>query len=217
MENTRANELLIIHISEIIQNKNRSIKVSANGELINLFWEIGKILNKYIKADDTYSLSTIKNLSKNLEESFGSYFNFRNIIKMGLFADYFSDFSKVRNIFYFVNWEHILCLLTLDNPKVRQFFLKLTILDGLNVNELKSKIFAFQNTKNLDKIKISKSDPLSGINKLKLSTGFIQIPQLSIEKKTLIEKNIGDLFKDPFLVSFRSLTKPSKTILKNNI
>ncbi len=209
---------LTTDLSKIIENKRRSLIRLANGELITLFWHIGKELNKHHHKNKRTLRGklSIATISARLFPNFGSFFLERNLRKMLLFAELFPEFSIVSQFIHFVSWEHILLLLQIPDRDERQFYIKFKIEYGLSVKELKDEISSglYKKSQGTDLRKQKGKSRAKGIDKNLHS--HLQIPKPNFEllaQNDIVMKNV---FREPGFSSFRKLLEPSNEVLKKN-
>lgn len=213
---------LAIDLSEIIEKKHRDVLKVMSSSLVILFWQIGKEINQYLGKNKgpEYGKPVIRTISIQLVANYGLYFTENNLKRMGQFADQFPDFSGVARIAPFVNWEHISLLSQIKDLEAKLFYIRLTIEQGLSVNDLRKQmsanLFKPPNAFKSDKDRYAAQTQRSGRNKISAGK-FLQIFQLRPEQKNCNNPPIKNVFKEPLLSFFRPLMEPSKRPAKRLI
>ena len=169
-------------IKELIVNSRNKVYVTVNTEMLNLYWNIGRIIieneqNGNIKAE--YGKQIILELSKELTKAFGNGFSKSNLFNM---KKLYMCYPKFQTLSGKLSWSHYLELIKIDNEQKRNFYLKETINSKWSVRELQRQ-----------------KDSLL-YERLLLSEDKEKINELA-ELGHKIKEN-KDLIKDPFVLGF---------------
>ena len=105
--------------------------LGANKELLELYWNIGKI----IIANTKYGAKFIENLSRDILAEFPDIqgFSTRNLNYMRKFAEVYPDFQKVQRGVALLPWRNNLTLISkIKDDKERQWYIAQNIENGWN-------------------------------------------------------------------------------------
>jgi len=102
-----------------IKSAQRRVLLSANGELFELYWNIGKVINEY----SSWGSKFIENLARDIKLDFPDVkgYSIRNLKYMAKFAKAFPDFEIVQTLSAQLTWSHNTALL--DKVKSNDVFL----------------------------------------------------------------------------------------------
>lgn len=164
----------------IDQSKNRICK-TVNTEMINLYWNIGKIIVEKQNGQDRakYGDYLIENLSNQLINEFGKGFSTRNLKRM---RKLYLCYPKRTTMLSQLTWSHYLELIKIDDEKKRNFYMNECINSNWDVRELQRQ----RTTLLYERIANSK-------DKSKLL-------ELSKKGNNIYENR--DIIKDPFVLEF---------------
>ena len=164
----------------IDQSKNKIYK-TVNTEMINLYWNIGKIIVEKQNGQDRakYGDYLIENLSNQLTNGFGKGFSTRNLKRMRKLYLYY---PKRTTLLSQLTWSHYLELIKIDDEKKRNFYMNECINSNWDVRELQRQ----RTTLLYERIATSK-------DKSKIS-------ELSTKGNSIYESK--DIIKDPFVLEF---------------
>ncbi len=98
--------------------------LSANSELILLYWDIGKDIF-YKQKYQSWGDSIVKNLSKDLKTEFSNMkgFSRRNLFYMKKFYKFYkSDFKKVQQLVAQIPWGHNILIISKSKSIEEAFF-----------------------------------------------------------------------------------------------
>lgn len=143
---------------EIVSNIKKQIKISqykavlsANRELVLLYWNIGNIINQSSRWGDKF----IENLSRDIKLEFPEVkgFSIRNLKYMSKFAQEYLDFKFVQQLVAQIPWGHNIILLDKVNDiKVKKWYIEKTIEYGWSrsvlVHQIELKLYGRQVTPN---------------------------------------------------------------------
>ena len=168
-------------IRSLILNSRNNVYRTVNTEMLNLYWNIGKIIMEIQKGKErtNYGDMILEKLSFKLTKEFGRGFSKRNLERMRKFYYLFPIATTLSTQ---LSWSHYLELIKIEEEPKRNFYLKETINSRWSVRELQRQ-----------------RDSLL-YERLILSNGKEKIKELS-EKGQVIRKG-KDLVKDPFVLEF---------------
>ncbi len=164
----------------IDQSKNKIYK-TVNTEMINLYWNIGKIIVEKQNGQDRakYGDYLIENLSNQLTNEFGKGFSTRNLKRMRKLYLYY---PKRTTLLSQLTWSHYLELIKIDDEKKRNFYMNECINSNWDVRELQRQ----RTTLLYERIATSKDKS--------------KILELSTKGNSIYESK--DIIKDPFVLEF---------------
>ena len=186
-------------IRELIEQSRNRVYKTVNTEMINLYWNIGKIIVE--KQDGNtrakYGDLLIEEISKKLTEYFGKGFSVQNIRRMRQFYMYYPIRSTLMSE---LSWTHYLELIKIKEKEKRDFYMNECVNSNWDVRELQRQRTTLlyerlANTK--DKTKL-----------LELSTKGHRISESK------------DIIKDPFVLEFLDIKENAsylETDLEKNI
>ena len=193
-EEIEVNELFYDIKSLIEQCRNRVYR-AVNTEMINLYWNIGKMIVEkqegHFRAK--YGDYLMESVSKKLTEEFGKGFSTRNVKRMRKF---YLCYPKGTTMLSQLTWSHYLELIKIKEESKRNFYMYECINSKWNVRELQRQISTLlyeriANSKDKDKV-------------IELSTKGHKI----CEGK--------DIIKDPFVLEFLDI-KENTSYLENDL
>lgn len=170
-------------INDMIKKSKENVIRNINHEMVELYYNIGHIINELI---DEYHLESsqneiIKSFSKRLTNQFGQGFSVPNLKKMKKFYNVFKDGSTVWNQ---LSWSHNRLIINIDDKIRRDFYLKECIKSNWSVRQLERQINSFYYERLISTNESNKEEVKNEINIL--------------EKKDKIE----DFIKDPYVLEF---------------
>lgn len=118
--------------SEIKKAQHKAI-LSANAELITLYWNIGNIINAY----STWGNKFVENLSRDIKLEFSDTtgYSIRNLKYMAKFAKIYPDFEFVQTVSAQLTWSHNIALLDkLKSAEQREWYSLKAIENGWSLN-----------------------------------------------------------------------------------
>ena len=169
------------NIKELVISARNKVYTTVNIEMLNLYWNIGKIIMDIQKGDKraTYGNAILVKLSKKLTNEFGKGFSKKNLERMRKF---YISFPIATTVSSQLSWSHYLELIKIDEESKRRFYLNECINSRWSVRELQRQI----NSLLYERLLLSSDES---------------------KKKELIEKGqvlkeSKDLIKDPFVLEF---------------
>lgn len=182
----------------VIASRNR-VYSTVNTEMLNLYWNIGKIIMEIQQGDEraTYGDSVLDKLSIKLTNEFGKGFSKRNLERMRKFYIYFPIATTVSSQ---LSWSHYLEILKIDEEYKRSFYIKETINSRWSVRELQRQIGSLL------------------YERIALSSNKSKVLELAEKGQELKEGK--DLVKDPFVLEFLDIKENTEYLesdLEKNI
>lgn len=95
-----------------------------NSGVINLFWEIGMLINHQSEENHTDDKNLLNVISDQLSPVFGNYLQAENLSMMKVFAKK-CGFATMSHISAAINWEYMPFLLNLENNNAWIFYMEL--------------------------------------------------------------------------------------------
>ena len=168
-------------IKNLVINSRNKVYHTVNTEMLNLYWNIGKIIMEIQQGDEraSYGDAVLDKLSQKLTNEFGKGFSKRNLERMRKFYIIFPIATTVSSQ---LSWSHYLELIKIDDEQKRKFYLNECINSKWSVRELqrqRDSLLYERLTISADKEKI-----------------------LELSEKGQILKTSKDLVKDPFVLEF---------------
>lgn len=168
-------------IKNLVINSRNKVYHTVNTEMLNLYWNIGKIIMEIQQGDEraSYGDAVLDKLSQKLTNEFGKGFSSRNLRTMRKFYLIYPIWKTVSSK---LSWSHYLELIKIDDEQKRKFYLNECINSKWSVRELqrqRDSLLYERLTISADKKKI-----------------------LELSEKGQILKTSKDLVKDPFVLEF---------------
>ena len=168
-------------IKDLIINSRNKVYTTVNTEMLNLYWNIGKVIMEIQQGDEraSYGDAVLEKLSQRLTDEFGKGFSSRNLRTMRKFYLTYPIWKTVSSK---LSWSHYLELIKIEEEAKRNFYLNEAINSRWSVRELQRQ-----------------RDSLL-YERLALSANKEKTLELS--EKGQILKSSKDLVKDPFVLEF---------------
>ena len=194
VKDSETSELFDIIKNLIEQSKNRVYK-TVNTEMINLYWNIGKMIVEKQEGHNRakYGDYLIESLSIQLTNEFGKGFSTRNLKRMRKLYLYY---PKRTTMLSQLTWSHYLELIKIDDESKRNFYMNECINSNLDVRELQRQ----RTTLLYERIANSKDES--------------KLLELSIKGHNIYENK--DIIKDPFVLEFLDI-KESTNYLESDL
>ncbi len=169
------------NIKDLVINSRNKVYHTVNTEMLNLYWNIGKVIMEIQQGDEraSYGDTVLDKLSKKLTNEFGKGFSSRNLRTMRKFYLMYPIWKTVSAK---LSWSHYLELIKIDDELKRNFYLNECINSKWSVRELQRQ----RDSLLYERLTIS-------ANKEKI---------LELSEKGQILKTSKDLVKDPFVLEF---------------
>jgi len=192
-------EILYNNIKEMVEQSRNRVYKTINTEMINLYWNIGKIIVERQEGNERarYGDYLIENISKKLTNDYGKGFSTRNLKRMRKLYLYY---PKGTTMLSQLTWSHYLELITIKEEDKRNFYMQECINSNWDVRELQRQ----RTTLLYERIATSKDK-----NK---------VLELSNQGHKISEGK--DIIKDPFVLEFldiKEITDYLETDLEKNI
>ncbi|MGN1268769.1 MAG: YhcG family protein [Candidatus Aphodocola sp.] len=194
VKDSETSELFDIIKNLIEQSKNRVYK-TVNTEMINLYWNIGKMIVEKQEGHNRakYGDYLIESLSIQLTNEFGKGFSTRNLKRMRKLYLYY---PKRTTMLSQLTWSHYLELIKIDDESKRNFYMNECINSNWDVRELQRQ----RTTLLYERIANSKDES--------------KLLELSIKGHSIYENK--DIIKDPFVLEFLDI-KESTNYLESDL
>jgi len=204
MENSNLTERSAIvpvvkEIRSILDTARNSVARQVNNELLNTYWNIGRIICEYeqtIPDRADYGKQTLKELSQTLTKEFGKGFSRANLYNMRLF---YQSYEKIQTVSGKLSWSHYCELLSISDTDKRSFYEKETINSGWSVRELKRQI----ESSLFERLLLSRGDA----NKE-------QVLALALHGNEIAQP--ADIIRDPYVFEFLGLPE-DKPIMESDL
>lgn len=181
MENENEINNIFDNIKELVISSRNKVYTVVNTEMLNLYWNIGKVIMEIQQGDEraSYGNTVLEKLSKKLTNEFGKGFSARNLRTMRKFYLTYPIWKTVSSK---LSWSHYLELIKVNEEQKRNFYLNECINSKWSVRELqrqKGSLLYERLSSSADKEKI-----------------------LELAKNVQELKTGKDLVKDPFVLEF---------------
>lgn len=199
IKNEKEFNMVFNDIKNLVINSRNKVYSAVNTEMLNLYWNIGKIIMEIQQGDEraSYGDYILDKLSSKLTKEFGKGFSKRNLERMRKFYICFPITTTVSSQ---LSWSHYLELIKIDEKPKRNFYLNECINAKWSVRELQRQ-----------------KDSLL-YERLLLSANKEKVRELS--EKGQIIKTSKDLVKDPFVLEFLDIKENTEYLesdLEKNI
>lgn len=137
--NLLSNDALVSKIASIITNARNNVAKQVNNELLNAYWNIGRVIveDELKNNRGEYGKKQLLAISKNLTNKFGKGFSQSNLYNMKMFYTKYPIFQSVTGK---LSWTHYCELLYISDDDKRSFYEKEAINANWSVRELKRQI-----------------------------------------------------------------------------
>ena len=199
MENNLLNnEALVNEIASIITNARNNVAKQVNNELLNAYWNIGRVIvEDELKSNrGEYGKKQLLAISKNLTNKFGKGFSQSNLYNMKMFYTKYPIFQSVTGK---LSWTHYCELLYISDDDKRSFYEKEAINANWSVRELKRQISS------------------SLFERLLLSNGETnkkKVLELALKGNEIAKPE--DIVKDPYVFEFLGLPE-NKPMMESDL
>ena len=131
---------ILQEIKTIVDTARNNVARQVNNELLNTYWNIGRIICEYEQSDSAradYGKQTLRALSKELTKEFGKGFSVSNIQFMRRF---YQTYQIQQTASVKLSWSHYCELLSISDTDKRSFYEKEAVNSNWSVRELKRQI-----------------------------------------------------------------------------
>lgn len=180
--------LVVQEVKSILNTARNNVARQVNNELLNTYWNIGRIICEYEQSDAAradYGKQTLRALSKELTKEFGKGFSVSNIQFMRRF---YQNYQIQQTASVKLSWSHYCELLSISDTDKRSFYEKEAINSGWSVRELKRQI----ESSLFERLLLSRGDA----NKE-------QVLALALHGNEITEP--ADIIRDPYVFEFLGL------------
>ena len=192
------NEALVNEITGIIINARNNVIKNVNNELINAYWNIGRIIvEDELKSErGEYGQKQLLKLSKTLTNKFGKGFSRANLQNMRLL---YLKYPNCQTLSSKLSWSHYCELLYISDDDKRSFYEKEAINANWSVRELKRQI----SSSLFERLLLSNGEA----NKKKVLELALKGNEMSKPK---------DIVKDPYVFEFLGLPE-NKPMMESDL
>ena len=176
---------IVQEIRSVLDNARSNVARQVNSELLNTYWNIGRIICEYEQSEPgraDYGKQTLKELSKVLTQEFGKGFSRSNLQNMRAF---YLTYEKCQTLSGKLSWSHYCELLSISDSDKRSFYEKEAVNANWSVRELKRQI----ESSLFERLLLSRGDA----NKE-------QVLALALQGNEIAEP--ADIIRDPYVFEF---------------
>ena len=133
---------LFERVSAIIENRKSRVQAAVNSEVTLMFWEIGSYINSVILDNKRaeYGKQIVATLSLQLQEKYGSSFQYTNVSRMMKLAERFPNIEIVVPLAQQLSWSHFIALLPLKSDEAFMYYANDAMSRQLGKRELRRQI-----------------------------------------------------------------------------
>ena len=131
---------IVQEIKLVLDNARHNVARQINNELLNTYWNIGRIIAEYEQSEPgraDYGKQTLKELSKILTNEFGKGFSRSNLQNM---RQFYLTYEKCQTLSGKLGWSHYCELMSISDSDKRSFYEKEAAAANWSVRELKRQI-----------------------------------------------------------------------------
>lgn len=194
-----ANSGLYYQIANLITEARQSVVAHVNTTLLTTYWNVGKLIvedEQQSQERAAYGQQTLKNLSRQLTEQFGSGFSRSNLQNM---RQLYLKYPKCQALSGKLSWSHYAELLSISDDKRRSFYEQECVNAGWSSRELKRQI----DSSLFERILLSSGD----INKGKVLKLALQGNEISAP---------SDIIREPYVMEFIGVPE-NKPLLESDL
>lgn len=193
------NDPIVQEIKTVLANARSNVAQQVNNELLNTYWNIGRIIVEYEQTERDradYGKQTLKALSRILTDEFGRGFSRSNLQNM---RQFYLAYEKCQTLSGKLSWSHYCELLSISDADKRSFYEKEAVNANWSVRELKRQIVSSL----FERLLLSRGDA----NKE-------QVLSLALKGNEIAEP--ADIIRDPYVFEFLGLPE-DKPILESDL
>ena len=186
-------------IKNILDTARRIVARQVNSELLNAYWNIGRIICEYEQSTSTradYGKQTLRILSKELTKEFGKGFSVSNIQFMRRF---YQTYQIQQTVSVKLSWSHYCELPSISDSDKRCFYEKEAVNSNWSVRELKRQI----ESSLFERLLLSRGD----VNKK-------QVLALALHGNEISKPE--DIIRDPYVFEFLGLPE-NKPLMESDL
>jgi len=133
---------LILELSELIEDAQRQVAVTANAALTTLYWQVGRRVRTEVlegrRAE--YGAKLVATLGRQLQSHYGRSFGEKSLHHMIRFADAFPDVEIVSALRTQLSWSHFKQLIYIPDELKRDFYAEMCRVEGWSTRVLARKV-----------------------------------------------------------------------------
>lgn len=171
-------------VKSLIEQARKRIYRNIQSEMVHTYWQIGKMIveKQGGKERAKYGDGLIKELSAQMTKDFGKGFTISNLKNMRLF---YLTFQKSHTLCGQLSWSHYRLIISLDDEKARDFYIKEAVEGNWSVRQLQREIHTFSYQRYL------------------ISKGNHDVVDDTAKKEKSLDPK--DIIKDPYILEFTGL------------
>ena len=133
---------LFASVAEIIETRKFRAGAYVNREVTFMYWEIGRLINSVVLGNQraAYGKKILTALAAKLTANYGQSFSERNLYRMTLFAERFSDLEILPALAAKLSWSHVIELLPLQSDEARMYYANEVAARNYGAKELRRQI-----------------------------------------------------------------------------
>lgn len=111
-------------VAGLIEHARGRAAAAVNSELVLLYWSIGTRIREDVLGGERaeYGQAVVKRLAERLTSRYGRAYSARNLFRMMKFAELWPDIQIVSPLASQLTWTNICELLSIDDPRERDFY-----------------------------------------------------------------------------------------------
>ena len=182
-------------IKEVLEVSRKRIYRNIQSEMVQAYWQIGKMIVEKQGGESRakYGDGLLKELSIQMTKDFGKGFTKRNLEQMRKF---FLMFQKAHTVCAQLSWSHYKLIISLEDEKTRNFYIKETIEGNWSVRQLQREINTFSYQRYI------------------ASKGNHDVIDDTAKKEPSFDPK--DIIKDPYILEFAGL-KPDSSFYESDL
>ena len=160
-------------INELIVNSKKRVNRNIDYEMVELYYNIGRIINELIEKYHFESSQNeiIKSFSSRLTKEYGNGFGETNLKLMKKF--YLTYKSSGYTVCDQLSWSHNRIIMNIDDEKKRNFYLEESIKSNWSVRQLERQINSFYYERLLSTNQNNKEELRNEMNKLEKKESIV--------------------------------------------
>ena len=191
--------IVILEIKQILESARSNVARQVNNELLNTYWNIGRIIAEYeqtVPNRADYGKQTLKELARVLTREFGKGFSRANLYNM---RQFYLTYEKIQTVSGQLSWSHYCELLSISDDDKRSFYEKEAINSRWSVRELKRQI----DSSLFERLLLSRGDANKEL-------------VLSLAEKGIEIAEPADIIRDPYVFEFLGLPE-DKPVMESDL
>ncbi len=191
------NNHIIEDIRNLLINSRVQLQQTINSVMVQTYWHIGKIIVEDEQKGELraeYGKKQLEQISKTLSEEFGKGFDARNLRNMRQFYLTFPIWNAVSTK---LSWTHYRVVMRIENQNARERYIKETIENNWSVRALERQISTLY------------------YERLLSSRDKAPVIQEASEKTNLLQMDIKNYLRDPYILDFLNL--PTASVVESTI